>query len=262
MSATLLLDDVLMFMADLHIHTNKSDGKMHLHDVIDLYGARGFGAIAITDHLCESRTLIGKSARFMGCSLTEVNFSSYIDELSEEAARAWRQYKMLVIPGFEVTMNTINNHRSAHILALGVRNYINPNQDIVSICRNIREHGGLAVAAHPVSTRKWEKQTYHLWDRRHELAPEFDAWEVASGPHLFTEVLHSGLPLIANSDLHGASQISSWKTVFHCEKNEEAMKNAIRKQDLQFHFYRDALAQPRLSNLNPLTYGILNNINS
>lgn len=229
-----------MFLADFHLHTNYSDGKLQLHELVDLYGERGFGAIAITDHLCENRTLIGRAARYMGCSLDEKNFPSYISAIEEEAERAWRQYKMLVLPGFEITLNTISNRRSAHVLALGVKEFINPNQDIVSICREIRGKGGLTIAAHPVSTRHWEKQTYHLWDRRHELAKEFDAWEVASGPHLFPEVLHSGLPMLANSDLHAPSQISSWKNLFHCERNPAAVLEAIRKQDLQFHFYRDA----------------------
>jgi len=66
----------------------------------------------------------------------------------------------------------------------------------------IRGQGGIAVAAHPVSTRKLEFQTYHLWNRRDELAQEFDAWEVASGPHLFDEVKESRLPVLATSDLH------------------------------------------------------------
>lgn len=232
-----------MFLADFHLHTNKSDGKLNLHEVVDLYGERGFGAIAITDHLCESRSLIGRAARYMGCSLTENNFSNYIAEVEEEAERAWRQYRMLVLPGFEATINSLSNYRSAHILALGIREYVDPNQDIPSMCKEIRSKGGLAIAAHPVSTRRLEKQTYHLWDRRHELAQDFDAWEVASGPYLFTEVLHSGLPMIANSDMHVAKQVSSWKTVFHCEKKAEAILDAIRKQDLQFHFYQDSLGE-------------------
>ncbi len=107
------------------------------------------------------------------------------------------------------------------------------------LARRIRSQGGLAVAAHPVSTRKVEKQTYHLWDRRDELAQEFDAWEVASGPHLFDEVLHSSLPKLATSDLHSPKQIYSWKTVFYCELHREAILEAIRKQELDFHFYQE-----------------------
>lgn len=232
-----------MFLADFHLHTNRSDGKMPIRELVDLYGERGFGAIAITDHLCEQTSFLGKTARYLGCSLTEANFHQHMEDIQEEAERAWKKYRMLVLPGFEITKNSISNHRSAHMLALGIFDYVDPNLDIPELCEQIREKGGLSVAAHPVSTRRAEKQTYHLWDRRHELASCFDAWEVASGPHLFPEVLHSGLPMIANSDLHHKNQISSWKTVFHCEREREAILDAIRKQDLRFMFYRDALAQ-------------------
>lgn len=234
-----------MFLADFHIHTNRSDGKLALSEVVDLYGERGFGAIAITDHLCERVSVLGKASRYLGMSLREDNFAEHMESLREEAARAWRQYRMVVLPGYEITKNSFSNHRSAHMLALGTDKYVDPNLDIVGACRAIRATGGLAIAAHPVSTRRLEKQTYHLWDRRHELAGEFDAWEVASGPHLFTEVLHSGLPMIANSDLHLKAHLSSWKTVLHCERHPEAILDAIRAQDVQFYFYQESPAVSR-----------------
>ena len=231
-----------MILADFHTHTIYSDGQLTLTELVDLYGKRGIGAIAVTDHLCENLGIIGKASRYLGCSLTKENFSTYIDHVEEEASRAWLLYKMLVIPGVELTRNTISNQRSAHILGIGIRKWIDPNQDAVELCRAIREQGGISVAAHPVFTRKIEKQTYHLWDRREELAKEFDAWEVASGPHIFNEVLHSGLPMLASSDLHTAKQLSSWKTVFQCEKTEAAMLNAVREQQVSFAFYRDPAA--------------------
>ncbi len=213
---------------------------MPMRDLVDLYGKRGFGAIAITDHLCETRTLLGIASRYLKCSLTERNFDSYVQQVKDEAARAWREYKMLVIPGMEITKNFISNQRSAHILAVGVDRYISPDLPVPELCMAIRKAGGIAVAAHPVSTRKMEKQTFHLWSRREELKPFFDAWEVASGPHIFDEVLHSGLPMIATSDLHVPRQINAWKTVFRCEKSQPSLLEAVRKQELSFSFYEEA----------------------
>lgn len=240
-----------MFMADLHTHTNLSDGKMPMRDLVDLYGKKGFGAIAITDHLCETNTFLGVASRYLKCSLTRENFDSYIKQVKSEANRAWREYRMLVIPGMEITKNFISNQRSAHVLAIGVEEYIDPNLDIPELCADIRAKGGLAVAAHPVSTRKVEKQTFHLWNRREELKNSFDAWEVASGPHLFPEVLHSGLPMLATSDLHLPKQIDAWKTVFRCEKDPLAMLDCVRKQELSFAFYEssasESLLQSKLS---------------
>ena len=228
-----------MFLADFHTHTNLSDGQIPMRELVDLHGKKGFGAIAITDHLCESKSILGRASRYLNCSLREDNVQAYLDLIASEAKRAWQLYEMLLIPGFEITMNSISNHRSAHILAIGVNQYINPNQSIPALCEDIRAKGGLAIAAHPVSTRKLEKQTFHLWDRREELKNHFDAWEVASGPYIISEVLESGLPMIASSDMHHKKQLTSWKTVMRCEKDQAAILQAIREQNIEFAFYEE-----------------------
>ena len=233
-------------LADFHIHSTFSDGKHSIPELIDAYGTRGFGCISITDHLCETETVIGRFATYLGRSLTPATFPLYLEILKSEARRAWIEYGMVVIPGVELTKNSVLNHRSAHIIALGIEGLLCADGDAVDICRSIRRHGGLAIAAHPVSTRKTEKQTYELWGRREELAPEFDAWEVASGPYLFDEVLESGLPMIASSDLHSLKQMTSWKTVLSCERHPEAVLNAIRKQKVKFQFYRDEVGNDGL----------------
>lgn len=51
-----------MLLCDFHIHTNYSDGKLSLPEVVDFYGQRGFDCICITDHLADPRRLIGKLA--------------------------------------------------------------------------------------------------------------------------------------------------------------------------------------------------------
>lgn len=228
-----------MMLGDFHIHSRFSDGVLTIPELVDAYGQRGFGVIAITDHLCESETFLGRSARFLERTLTAESFPRYIEQIREEGERAWKQYRMIVLPGFEVTKNSIFNHRSAHILAIGIDQFVSADQDPLTIARQIRSHGGLAVAAHPVFTGIKEPQTYFLWNRREEWRSEFDAWEVASGPVLFREVMTSGLNLIASSDLHQLRQITSWKTKLSCERQPEAILDAIRRQNLDFVFYQD-----------------------
>lgn len=239
-----------MFLADFHVHTNRSDGKSPLHEIVDIYGQHGFGAIAITDHLCDRKSVLGKASRYLGYSLNEENFAQHMDDLRREAARAWVEYRMLVLPGFEITHNSVSNARSAHILAVGTDQYVDPNLGTKQLCAAIRAGGGLAIAAHPVFSRRMEKQTYYLWDRREELKEHFDAWEVASGPHLFPEVMASGLPMIANSDLHHPKQMTSWKTVLRCEREPAAILDAIRRQQIEFAFYQaNAAERGNLANL-------------
>ncbi len=228
-----------MFMADFHVHSTFSDGKIPLPDVVDLYGRQGFGCIAMTDHLCEEATWLGKASRFLDASLSPATFHLYQDLLKSETERAWKQYGMVIIPGLELTKNFVSNHRSAHVLALGVTDFMWADKDIPELCKEIRERGGLSVAAHPVWTRKVEKQTYHIWDRRRELENCFDAWEVASGPYIFDEVAETKLPKIASSDMHVPSQMTSWKTVLDCEKHPEAILRAIKRQEVKFVFYEE-----------------------
>lgn len=210
---------------------------MTIPEIVDFYGSRGFGAIAITDHLCETKTIIGQAARFLEQTLTPATFPLYLEILKTEKERAWDQYQMILIPGFELSKNNILNSRSAHMIGLGINEWVNADADVADLAIKIRAQGALAIAAHPVSTRKIEKQTYHLWDRKEELKPLIDAWEVASGPFLFEEVQKSGLPMIAVSDLHRPSQITAWKTVMDCEKHPEAILQAIRKQEISFKMY-------------------------
>lgn len=226
-----------MFLADFHVHSTFSDGKLTIPQVIDLYGHLGFGAIAITDHLCETQSFLGKASAYLGCSLTKQNFSHYLDTIAKEGERAWRQYKMRVIPGVEFTKNSITNHRSAHVVGLGIHRYIDPDVGIPEICEQIRAQGGLSIAAHPVWTRKLEKQTFFIWDHRAELLPCFDAWEVASGPYIFPKVAETNLPKIASSDLHHARQIHAWKTELTCAREIPAILEDVRKQKIDFRFF-------------------------
>jgi len=226
-------------MTDFHIHSQFSDGKHSIPEIVDFYGQRGFGAIAITDHLCETNTFLGVGAAYLNRTLTPESFPRYLEIIHQENERAERLYGMKVIPGFEITKNYLSNHRSAHILALGVNEFISADDSISNILNKIREQGAVSIAAHPVSTQRMEKQTFHLWKMREELALMVDAWEVASGAVLFSEVKESGLPMIANSDLHRFSQMSSWKTCFEGERHQDSILEKIKKQKMDFQFYKE-----------------------
>jgi predicted metal-dependent phosphoesterase TrpH len=227
-----------MFLGDFHIHSNFSDGALAIPDIVDLYGSHGFGAIAITDHLCERKTLIGRAARHLEQTLTPATFPIYLELLKSEKERAWEKYQMVVIPGLELSKNSVSNNRSAHIVALGISDYIPADGSIKQILKAIKTQNALAIAAHPVFTQKLEKQTFLLWNHRETLAQEFDAWEVASGPYLFEKVRTSGLPMIASSDFHQMSDFESWKTVFICNRDSRSILNAIRAQQLEFTYFQ------------------------
>src|SRR5208337_3387281 len=58
-----------MLLCDFHIHTNYSDGKLSVPEVVDFYGERGFDCICITDHLADPKRLLGKLAELANCTL-------------------------------------------------------------------------------------------------------------------------------------------------------------------------------------------------
>lgn len=226
-----------MMLCDFHIHSTFSDGHLTIPQIVDLYGSRGFGAIAITDHVCEEDSFLGIAAHWLERTLTRHTFPYYINTLRREAERAWSQYRMRVIPGFELTKNSLVNHRSAHVVVLGVEEYLSADLELTQLTKLVREKGGISIAAHPVSTGKFEPQTFHLWSRREELRHEFDAWEVASGQIIFPEVRESGLPMVANSDMHSPHQMSSWKTVISGPREVENVFDSIREQRLEFTYF-------------------------
>jgi len=48
------------------------------------------------------------------------------------------------------------------------------------------------------------------------------------------------MPFIAGSDFHKPKHLISWKTLLFCEKDPEAIKECIRKnQDVSITLYRD-----------------------
>ena len=222
------------YKCDLHIHSNFSDGRLSISEVVDLYGQQGFHAIAITDHLCERTGLIGAVTHGLNYTLSRSCFNTYIQTIRSEAQRAQQEYNMLVVPGFEITKNSLINHRSAHILVLGVEHFIDPELPVPEILKLAKLYGGLTVAAHPFHTGEFEFQTFYLWSRRNQLKDLIDAWEVNYRQRICDDVLNSGLPLIANSDFHRIKHFKSWKTSIPSDLTQDSLFQSIRSQKIDF----------------------------
>ncbi len=214
---------------DFHIHTTWSDGKCSPDRVVELYGESGFDVIAITDHVLDSESI--KKARKQTSGLSAVSrseFSNYQQALWAAARRAWEKYGMLVVPGVEITNNTARYH----ILSLDIKEYISPDLDVEAIIEKTREQQGISVACHPyVRNHSGEDPSVYLWKNHERLATMFDAWEVANRDDLFNVVGLKKFNYIANSDFHEERHLLSWKTLLRCEKNIEAVKEAIRDND-------------------------------
>lgn len=217
-----------MLLADFHVHTTWSDGALSVAEVVDLFGRSGHDVIAITDHVVNTDTLIGKATHRFGLTITGENFGAYRDEIERERRRALDQYGMVVLTGFELTQNAITRKSSAHVLALGVDDFISANGTVEEMLERARKMSRLIVACHPHEQSDWFSNTFYLWNRRHDVADLIDLWEVACRWDLFPPVARARLPYIGNSDFHRPEHLYAWKTILPCRKNENAIFRALK----------------------------------
>ncbi|HVR39491.1 MAG TPA: PHP domain-containing protein [Thermoanaerobaculia bacterium] len=220
-----------MLLADFHIHTKWSDGKLSMPDVVDLFGRSGHDVIAITDHVVNNDTLVGKVTHRFGLTIRHDNFHEYREELEREKKRAWDQYRMLVLAGFELTQNAITRRNSAHILALGIDSFISADGTVEQMLARAKREAEVVVACHPNEQSDWFANTFYLWNRRSEIGDLVDLWEVACRWDLFPQVSRARFRYIGNSDFHQESHLWAWKTLLPCDKNERAVVRALQSGD-------------------------------
>jgi predicted metal-dependent phosphoesterase TrpH len=235
-------------LCDFHVHTNWSDGRLSLREVVDLYGrTKRFDVIAITDHILMQRDMLARSGRLLTLgrkqfSVTEERFDAYLEEIQAEACRARRLYDLLVIPGAEITQNHIRSKRNAHIVALNIKKFISADQPAEEILKEIRRQGALSIACHPHhrTTTRFEIGTCYLWDHRKKLVDLVDVWEAANRDDLFSVTSLKHYPYVANSDFHKAKHLYSWKTLLRCEKQWADVAATLRANvDVAVMLYRN-----------------------
>jgi hypothetical protein len=218
-----------MLLADFHIHTTWSDGKLSIPEVVDLFGRSGHDVIAITDHVVNTDHIVGKVTHRFGLTITPENFRRYREEIEREKERAWDEYRMIVMAGFELTQNAITRRNSAHVLALGVEEFISANGTVEEMLERAQRMSRIVVACHPHEQSDWFSNTFYLWNRRADVRDLVDLWEIACRWDLFPPVAREKLPYIGNSDFHKPEHLYAWKTLLPCEKNEGAVFRALEE---------------------------------
>ena len=223
-------------LCDFHVHTQWSDGRLTLREVVDLYGqTEKFDVIAITDHILMKKDVLARAGRIAtlgrrAFGVQQEQFEAYLADIQAEATRAKKDYGMLVVPGAEITQNKLRGSKNSHIIALDIKEYISADQKADEILKEIRRQDGLSIACHPHhrTTRRIEISTCYLWDNRKDLAPLVDVWEAANRDDLFSVTSLKHYPYVANSDFHKPKHLYSWKTLLRCEKNWPAVKQALK----------------------------------
>jgi UDP-N-acetylglucosamine:LPS N-acetylglucosamine transferase len=233
-------------LCDFHTHTNYSDGKLSLPELVDFYGRRGFDCVCVTDHLADPRGLIGRVQQLSRLTLSPGQLDEYFEVLQRERRRAWRHYRMILMTGIEFNKDGYTRKTSAHLLGIDLQSPVDPGLDLPETIDAIHAQGGLAVASHPHIMRSvWGHNTLYLWENCDRFAPLLDAWEIANRNNLFAPISQRRLPFIANSDFHKPKHIHSWKTLLHCDKDPQAIKDCVRDNEhVSITLYRDDMPEP------------------
>ena len=110
-------------LCELHAHTTWSDGALALPELVDLYGRNAFDVLCVTDHVHRP----DDPWRPADTPLRGVhagNHAEYLAEIEAEAARARREYDLLVVPGLELSYNDLDPNLAAHAVAVGCRAFV------------------------------------------------------------------------------------------------------------------------------------------
>lgn len=216
-------------LAELHAHTTWSDGALSMGALVDLYGARGFDVLCITDHACRAD---GPWRELSQRGITASNHAAYLTELDREAARALERYGLLVVPGLELTYNDPDPAQAAHALALGLRSFVSVDDGIDGAIETAVLAGAALVAAHPYDDEPAPNpgRLTQRFARDAELAARVHRFELFNRAQLFSWVAKAGLPCVASGDFHRLEHLHGWKSVVPCARDEEALIAHLRSR--------------------------------
>jgi hypothetical protein len=219
-------------LCELHAHTRWSDGELTVPELVDLHGRCGFDVLCVTDHVVRSDDPWREQEGVLFSSVDENSWPRYLAEVEREAARAWRTYGMLVIPGLELTFNDDEPVMAAHAVAVGLREFVSVDDGIAEAMRTATEAGAAIIAAHPNAdepalqrgrlTRRFSRDA-----RLRALAHRF---ELFNRTQLFGWVADLGLPPVACGDFHTPEHLTGWKTLLPSRHDESAVVEYLRSR--------------------------------
>lgn len=211
-------------LCEFHSHTTMSDGELSPKELVDFYGQRGFDVLAITDHIVDS----GVKKKSVNV-LREDDFPRYLETVEELKPYAQEKYGMQVMAGIEFTRSHPVDGKATHLLALDLKEPINPDLPLEQTMEEIHKQGGLVVAAHPHEGP--QHNTTELWDNRHSkgFGEIVDAWESVRRGTVYIPINKSNYSKLADSDFHTPQHINVPHTLLQSGKAPDQIKEAIRE---------------------------------
>jgi predicted metal-dependent phosphoesterase TrpH len=223
-------------LCELHAHTTWSDGALSIREVCDLYGRHGFDVLAITDHTA------------LRAHVQTDDFAAYIAEIEHEGERARRLYGLLVLPGLELTYDTLEPETAGHALAIGLRAFVGMGAGLEAALRAARAQGAALVAAHPYSLDEallGSRPTAAFAADPDRWTPLLDRFELFNRDTVFPWIAEAGLPAVATGDFHIPAHFATWKTMLPCAKDEQVVVDYLRSDRPAYVVRVGRAAMPR-----------------
>jgi len=219
-------------LCELHAHTRWSDGALDVAELVDVHGRNGFDVLCVTDHVVRTNDPWRERQNGRFTSVDEGSWPEYLAEIEREAARAWRTYGMLVVPGLELTFNDDEPVQAAHAVAIGLREYVSVDDGIAEAMKTAAEAGAAIVAAHPYDCGPVpsDGRLTKRFARDVALRGLAHRFELFNRKQLFGWVAEAGLPAVASGDFHNHEHLAGWKTLLPSMHDETAVVDYLRSR--------------------------------
>jgi predicted metal-dependent phosphoesterase TrpH len=190
---------------------HSKDGKIKPMDIVNKAIDLEFDAIAITDH---------------GTTRGALAVESAAKNLSKETG-----VSPMIIVGQEIETD------QGEILAYGIRDDINENQDLLTTCQEIRKKGGFLIVPHP-----FDLMRRGIGGNINNVRDYVDAVEGFNERTLVSKfnnramafLTKNKIPVAVGSDAHFIDEFGKTYMLVESKKNEKDMFNAIRKGKTEF----------------------------
>jgi hypothetical protein len=103
---------------------------------------------------------------------------------------------------------------------------------VLAAIRQAEQQGAALVAAHPYSESDATpfRATLRIWRELEAFRQLVHRFELFNRFEVFSWVAEQRLPVVASGDTHRAEQLSSWKTLVPCRKDERAVVDYLRSR--------------------------------
>jgi uncharacterized protein (UPF0216 family) len=209
----LVLNRIIM-KAIMHMHSTYSDGIRSLKELVD---SLDFDIICVTDH-----------AHY----LDKKKFKEYVKECKKLSNR-----NRLVVPCLEI------GRKQHHVMAIGIENFIDEDEDIEERIRLIKKNNGIAILSHPYGHKdKKISMSKDFLDKLKEL-DGVEIWNTAShgkkipsakAIKFFNKLKNDKLIAVCGADMHATIQKEPYFLI-DCELNKKSFLDALRKGKYKFY---------------------------